>query len=101
MWKMPFEAGKSNHVDKAHGDVVSLLGRHALELEPELDVALHRTPRQQPEFLEHHCPVTAGTGDRLAPKTQVAGIRLDEPQQHVEKSALAAAGRADNGEELA
>src|SRR5260221_533754 len=80
-------------IDQARGDAMPRLGRNALELEPQLDVAAHRPPRQQPELLEHHRAVGAGSGDGLAVDRDVAGIRFDQAEQDVEERALAAARR--------
>jgi hypothetical protein len=98
---MPFKSGKTDHVDKAAADVPARLDRDAFEFEPKLDVVEHGAPRQEPELLEDHRPVGARSGDRLAADAQFARIRFDEPEQNVEESSLAAAGRADYRQELA
>src|SRR5262249_59001829 len=74
--------------------------RHALELEPELDIALHGAPGQQPEFLKHHGAVGARPGDVLAADAEISRVRREQPEQHVEERALAAAGRPDDRQEL-
>ena len=99
--EMALEAGEPDHLDQRLRDLAPRLARHALELEAELDVVLHGAPGQQPELLEHHRAVGAGPGDRLAVHADVAGVRLDQPEQDIEEGALAAAGGADDRQELA
>jgi hypothetical protein len=63
---VPFESGKTDHVNEAAGDVAAGLDRDAFEFQPKLDVVENCAPRQQPELLEHHRPVGARSRDRLA-----------------------------------
>ena len=72
-----------------------------LSSRPELDVVLHGAPGQQAELLEHHRPVGARAGDRLAVHPDIAGIRPDQAEQDIEEGALAAAGGADDRQEFA
>ena len=85
---------------KAAGDVPARLDRDAFEFEPKLDVVENRAPQQEPELLEDHRPVGARSGDRLATDAQIAGIRFDESEHHVEERGLAAAGGADDRQEF-
>ena len=75
--------------------------RHALQLKPQLDVTPYCTPGQQAEFLEYHRPVGARSGDWFAVQPNVAGVRLDQSQQDVEKGALAATRWPDDRKEFA
>jgi hypothetical protein len=82
-------------------EVVRRVAADPFQLESQLDIGQYGAPWQQPEFLEHHGAIGAGTGDAAAVDGEVAGIRLDQAEQDVEKGALAAAGRSDDRQELA
>src|SRR5262249_24959497 len=97
---MAFKPGQAYQSDEPLGDRAALGGRRALELEPELDIVLHRPPRQQPKLLKNHGAVAARPGDLLAVDQYFAGIRLEEPEHNIEKGALATAGGADNRKKL-
>jgi hypothetical protein len=98
---MPLETLEPDHFDEFLAHRLALGGGDAAQLEPERDIVLDRAPRQQAELLEHHGAVLAGAGDLLAVDRHLAGIGRDQAEQHVEEGALAAARRADDGDELA
>ncbi|MCY1443811.1 hypothetical protein D9M71_602440 [compost metagenome] len=52
-------------------------------------------------MLEHHAAFGRGSGDRLAVHTQGAGTGLQVAGQRAEQGRLAAAGRAEDADELA
>src|SRR5438034_3049254 len=81
---------------------VDLRARHALGLEAPGDVAGHGAPGKKRELLEHHAAVRAGAADLLAVHADAAAaLGLDEAADDVQEGALAAAARADDGDELA
>ena len=75
--------------------------RTALRLETPGDVAGHALPGKQRELLEHHAAVGAGAAHFLAVDADRAGVGRDEAAHDVQEGALAAAARADDGDELA
>ena len=48
------KGGKPDELDEMARQIAALGLTHAVDLERELDVAKHGTPRQQAEILEHH-----------------------------------------------
>src|SRR6185369_13158650 len=80
---------------------LDLFARHTLRFQAPGDVAGHRAPRKQREFLEHHAAVRARRADRLALDADHAALGLDESAQDVQERALAAAARPDHGDEFA
>ena len=85
---------EADHVEQLPGPLAALGAGHAAQPERELDVAAGGQPRQQGRVLEHqrHPPVGGAA---------IAGVGGVEPGDDVEQGALAAAGRADHGDELA
>ena len=67
--------------------------RHALEAQGQLDVAVHREPREQRRLLEHEGAAAADVDG--------AGAGGVEPRGQAEQGALAAARGADEADELA
>src|SRR6516162_2660388 len=75
--------------------------RDALHFETEGDVAERGAPwKQLGEILEHHTTIHAAPGHGLAADTDLAGGRREEAGDDVEERRLAAAGRADDAQEL-
>src|SRR6516165_11339544 len=68
--------------------------------EPVTDVAQHGAPRQQRGILEHDRPVATGLRRRLPVHQDAAGGGREQAVDDGQESSLAAAGRADNGDEL-
>src|SRR5207245_1892404 len=64
-------------------------------------VAAHGAPREERELLEDHAAVRPRPDDLAAVDTDLSGVRRDETSQNVEQGTLAAAARADDGDELA
>src|SRR6185503_21047009 len=58
-------------------------------------------PWEQRELLEHHAAVGSGAVDRVAIHADRARLGGDEAAHDVQERALAAAARADDGDELA
>src|SRR5688572_12899928 len=72
----------------------------ALGFQPPGDIPRHRLPREQRELLEHHAAVGAGAVHRVAVDLDRT-LGRDEAAHDVQEGALAAAARADDGNELA
>ena len=98
---MTLESSKPDHLDEALRSASTGGGGNPFQFETELDVGRYGAPRQQPELLEHHGAIGAGTGDGAAVDCEIAGIGLDQAEQNVEERALAAARWSDDREELA
>src|SRR5262249_58340694 len=77
----------------------ALLFRDALHLQRPGDVLDRGEPGKQGELLEHHAAVGAGRTDRSPVEMHRAGCRRLEAADDVQERALAAAGRADDGDE--
>ena len=78
--------------------------RHAVLLQAEGDVVLDRHVREERVGLEHHVdrpPVGRHAGEVLPVEQDLARGRLLEAGEHAHQRGLAAAGRAEQGEELA
>src|SRR5437762_6170704 len=96
------EVAQVHHLQVLADGGVDLRARRALGLEAPGDVAGHGAPGEKRELLEHHAAVRAGAADLLAVHpAAAAALGLDEAADHVQVGALAAAARADDGDELA
>src|SRR6478736_5750070 len=82
-------------------EVASSGCRHADELEPQLDVPLHRQPREQGRLLEEHRPVGPRPGDRPAVEEGLPGAGHDQAREDVQQRGLPAPTRAKQADELA
>ena len=83
---------------------LALRGLDAADLQRELDVLADGPVRKQRQRLEHHAGrplVGRHVVDALAAQQDVAGGRRLHAGQHAQQRRLAAARRADDGEELA
>ena len=69
--------------------------------ERERDVLDDGAPREGGFLLEHHADRGVRAGDRLARDRDAARVAVGQAADDVEQGGLAAAGRADDGEELA
>src|SRR6185503_1441198 len=74
---------------------------HALGFQTPCHVSGHGLPREQRELLEHHAAVGPRAVYAAAVDLDRAGFGLDEAAHDVQERALAAAARADDGDELA
>ena len=96
-----FELHQRQHLVDARRD----LGlRQAVLLQAEGDVARDRQMREQRVALEHHVdrpPVRRHAGDVLAVEQDAALVGRLEAGEHAQQRGLAAAGRAEQREELA
>jgi hypothetical protein len=78
--------------------------RHAVLLEAEGDVLLDRHVREQRIGLEHHVdrPLVGRHAGQILPSSMISpACRLLETGEHAQQRGLAAAGGAEQGEELA
>src|SRR5262249_39276910 len=94
---------KTSETDDFHqpaDNPLALRRGRALAFEAEGDVVVHREPRKKRVFLEDDPTVGTWTLDESAIDDDLA-IRAEESADDIEKRALAAAGRADNRNELA
>ena len=83
-----------------HGRL-ALGARASLHLQRPAHVTRHRAPGEEGEVLEHHAAVGTGTVHLAAVEAHRPAIARHEAAQDVEEGALAAAARADDGDELA
>ena len=72
---------------------------HAIDA--ERDVLASGEPGQQARRLEHHAAIGAGAGDFTAVEHDAAGGDVVEAGEHRQHGGLAAAGMADQRNELA
>src|SRR4051794_1702455 len=73
---------------------------HALRFQTPCHVAGHGLPWEQRELLEHHAAVWPGAVHPPTVDLDRTGFGLDEAAHDVQQRALAAAARADDGDEL-
>jgi hypothetical protein len=83
------------------GDRLHLGARQPPLARAEADVLAHRHPGEQRVVLEHHAAVAAGAADALAVDEDLAAGWLLEAGDDAQHSGLAAAGSADQTDELA
>src|SRR6266850_1698156 len=96
------EVAEVHHLQVLADGGIDLRARRALGLEAPADVAGHGAPGEKRELLEHHAAVRAGAVYLLAVHPDAAAaLGLDEAAEDVQEGALAAAARADDGDELA
>src|SRR5262249_36627768 len=85
-------------------DLVALLARNVEHVEAELDIADRGAPRQQPVVLEHDRDLAAKPVELAewvaALHPHAARTRRAQTGDHVEDGGLAAAGLAQDGDEL-
>ena len=93
------EAGESRERDGVARPRHALARAHTQLLQPELDVRLHGSPREQRELLEDHRGRRLPRPER-ALEEDVARARPEEPRDDVEERGLAAARRAEERDEL-
>src|SRR5690348_6042714 len=101
MRKMPLEGAQAHHLEMTARDFLARLRRKAFQLEAELDVLQDRAPGQEREILEDERAVPAGRGDLASIEADRAGARPQQRRDQHQERALAAAGGADDGHELA
>src|SRR6185312_14909674 len=99
--KAMLEALQADGADEAFDDLFALRPWHPAHLEPVADVLRHGQPGKQRIFLEHDAAVDARAGHRLAVHLDRAAVGAEKAAKNVKQGALAAAGRADDGDELA
>ncbi|CAB3775279.1 hypothetical protein LMG29542_08661 [Paraburkholderia humisilvae] len=88
------EAVQTDQVDRRQRTLAPLARRHALRLEPRLDVLQHGQPRKQRERLEHHRHAFGRPVERLAQIRDFAVGRLDQPGDDTQQRRLARARAA-------
>ncbi len=67
----------------------------------ETDIARDGEPRHQARLLEHHRDLVTGSVDRPAVEQRAAAVRPVEAGEQAQEGALAAAARAEHGDQLA
>jgi hypothetical protein len=95
------EAGEADEIDERLCAGFALGARQALALQAVEHVFAHRLPRKQREMLEHDAAVGAGTAYRRAVHQDCPGLDRQEAADEIEQGRLAAAGRAQQRQELA
>lgn len=95
------EAAEAGQVQQLPGPLAVPRPAPAEDLDREQDVVQHRAPGQQGGPLEQHGDVAAGLGDRRAGHGDLALGDRQQPGDHAEQGGLAAAGAAEDGDELA
>ena len=98
---MVAEVGEAGQLQVLGDHFVDMRARRASSLESPGDVAGDGLPGKERELLEHHAAIRAGAGHRIAVDADRAGVGIDEAAHDVQERALAAAARADHGDELA
>ena len=96
-----FEAGEARRAAAAHGRARARPARRGrIRLSGKVTLRSTFSPRQQRRRLEHHRRAFGRLGHQLAVEREVRRCRLHQPGDHAQQGRLAAAGRADDGDEL-
>ena len=95
------EAGQAHHLDEYRYLAVDLRLGGASHAQAIGDVLEHRLPREQAEMLEHHGNAGDRFGNPFLADPDLAGIVRQQAVDAAQQGRLAAAGRADNGHDLA
>src|SRR5207237_261995 len=95
------EAREMDEIQKVTGLPGALASRNAHLLQPELDVLLGGEPGEEGAVLEDDAAVSPRPADRAAILQHTTGVGGVEARDHVQQSGLAAAGGADEDQELA
>src|ERR1700730_16186583 len=93
----PFEPDGAN--EPAHR-LLALAPWHSRHFEAIADVLRHGEPGKQRIFLKHHAAVGARARHRFAADLDHSAVGTNETAQDIKERALAAAGRADDGDEF-
>src|SRR5258708_21102416 len=88
---MMLEPGEADAADIIAADLATLPASHAADLEPEFDVAEHRSPRHQGVILEHETAIVAWSPHRAALAGDAARILLGQAGHDAKHRRLAAA----------
>src|SRR5215470_1536406 len=94
------EALEADQLDEGLRALLALGARHALPLEAVKNVGAHRLPGKQREVLEHDAAVGPGASDRLAFDQDAAALDREESTDQIKQRRLAAAGGAEQRQEL-
>src|SRR3984893_783114 len=78
----------------------SLALRHAVQFEPQRDVAQNSAPRIEYKILKDDAAVRSRTQDRLSVQEDLSGGWFLKPSDHIEERRLPAPARSDNDREL-
>src|ERR1700730_17735932 len=89
-----------HEIERIGDQRVALLFHKLLVAQAKVDVLANGFPRKQGKVLEHDGTVRSRTTDRSCIDTDGARRRLFEACDNTQASRLAAARRADNGDEL-
>ena len=95
------EAVEPDHLDEVPRALDALRFRHPDEFERKPDIVGHGAPGECRFFLEHHADRLVRARNRLARNGDDAFVLAEQAADDVEERGLAAAGRADDGQEFA
>ena len=98
---MVAELAEAGHLQISHNGLFDRLPGEALHLQAPGDIAGDGLPRKERELLEHHAAIGAGTMHFPAVQLDAPRLGGDEAAHDVQQRALAAAARADDGDEFA
>jgi hypothetical protein len=91
---------RADHLQVPGGRLRPLARRHALDLEPKLDVLGGGLPGEERVVLEDHAAVGSGPAHHVAVDEYRAPGGATQAGQDVEERRLPASARADDGDEL-
>ena len=95
------ESRKTDKVQNGIGSAVALRPSEAAHLRAKSHIVPYPLPRKQRVLLKHHAAIRAWPPDRLSIHGQTAGCDWQMPSQGPEQRGLAAAGGAENADQLA
>src|SRR5258708_16514891 len=97
---MMLEPGEADAADIIAADLATLPASHAADLEPDCDVAEHRSPRWEAVILDHETAIVARSPHRAALDGDAARIRLGQAGHDAKQRRLAAAAGPQKTHEL-
>src|SRR5512134_1220369 len=94
------ESPEADELDRRRDAAFDLLSSRAPQLQAVRDVVPEAFPREEPEVLEHHRYARQRFVDHLPVDTDRSAVELGQAPDAAEQRGLAAAGRADDADDL-
>src|ERR1043165_6338002 len=100
MWIVFLEAFETDELEVTLRGRPPFVFRHALDYEPEFDIAQYRAPRQQPELLEDHAAIAARFDHPGAVHQHFSAIGAKQTGDDSNQRGFSAAARSEERDKL-